>query len=50
MLKIASVYGAQGPRSLQRSPRSPSHEGLHAFGNRSFAPSALAICPTHMFW
>src|SRR6218665_1247279 len=27
--------------SLRRSPRSPSREGLLAFGNRSFAPSAL---------
>src|SRR6218665_1247897 len=27
--------------SLRRSPRPPSPEGLLAFGNRSFAPSAL---------
>src|SRR6218665_696104 len=30
-------------RSLRRSPRPPSREGLLAFGNRSFAPSALAL-------
>src|SRR6218665_3859906 len=29
--------------SLRRSPRPPSREGLLAFGNRSFAPSALAL-------
>src|SRR6218665_2613591 len=27
--------------SLRRSPRPPSREGLLAFGNRSFTPSAL---------
>src|SRR6218665_3758445 len=30
---------------LRRSPRPPSREGLLAFGNCSFAPSALAISP-----
>jgi len=30
--------------------QTPSREGLLAFSNRSFAPSALAICPTRMFW
>src|SRR6218665_365642 len=29
--------------SLRRSPTPPSREGLLAFGNRSFAPSALAL-------
>src|SRR6218665_3334241 len=29
--------------SLRRSPRPPSRERLLAFGNRSFAPSALAL-------
>src|SRR6218665_3180144 len=35
--------------SLQRSPRPPSCEGLLAFGNRSFAPSALRplLAPKH---
>src|SRR6218665_1574644 len=32
--------------SSRRSPRPPSREGLLAFGNRSFAPVALAITPT----
>src|SRR6218665_214838 len=44
MFKITSVSGAP-PRtplgSLRRSPRPHSREGLLAFGNRSFAPSAL---------
>src|SRR6218665_1165926 len=43
MFKIASVSGAppQTPLgSLRRSPRPPSREGLLAFGNRSFEPSA----------
>src|SRR6218665_4113479 len=31
--------------SLRRSLRPPSREGLLAFGNRSFAPSALALTP-----
>jgi len=33
--------------SLRRSPIPPSRYGLLAFGNRSFAPSALAISPPH---
>src|SRR6218665_3933100 len=44
MFKITSVSGAppQTPLgSLRRSPRLPSREELLAFGNRSFAPSAL---------
>src|SRR6218665_1948643 len=44
MFKIASVSGAppQTPwGSLRRSPRPPSREGLLAFGNHNFAPSAL---------
>src|SRR6218665_4138480 len=32
--------------SLRRSPRPPCRNGLLAFGNRSFAPSALALSPT----
>src|SRR6218665_3912758 len=31
--------------TLRRSLRPPSREGLLAFGNRSFAPSALALSP-----
>src|SRR6218665_1190803 len=31
--------------NLRRSHRPPSREGLLAFGNRSFAPSALALSP-----
>ena|SRR6218665_180339 len=32
-------------------PQTSSREGLFAFfGNRSFAPLALAICPTRTFW
>src|SRR6218665_3838923 len=31
--------------SLRRSPRPPSRQGLLAFGNYSFAPSALALSP-----
>src|SRR6218665_2707741 len=31
--------------TLRRSPRPPSHKGLLAFGNRRFAPLALAIFP-----
>src|SRR6218665_1765427 len=49
MFKIASVSGAPPKTplgSLRRSPRPPSRKGLLAFGNRSFAPSALAISPT----
>src|SRR6218665_3954876 len=49
MFKIASVSGAPPHTrwgSLRRSPRPPSLEGLLAFGNRSFAPSALAISST----
>src|SRR6218665_1729326 len=34
---------------LRRSPRPHSRQGLLAFRNRSFAPSALAITQTHMF-
>src|SRR5688572_32741961 len=47
MLKIASASGVPRPRwgSLRRSPIPPSRYGLLAFGNRSFAPSALAIPP-----
>jgi len=44
MFKITSASGAlpQTPLgSLPRSLRPPSREGLLAFGNRSFAPSAL---------
>jgi|SRR6218665_2354262 len=36
-------------RSLRHSPRPPSQHGLLAFGNRSFATSALAISQIHMF-
>src|SRR6218665_800523 len=36
-------------RSLRRSLRPPSRNGLLAFGNRSFAPSALAISPTRTY-
>src|SRR6218665_2690033 len=48
MLKIASASGAPPQTalgSLRRSPRPPSREGLLAFGNRSFAPLALALSP-----
>ena len=34
---------------LTTLPLTPSRRGLLAFGNRSFAPSTLAISPTHMF-
>src|SRR6218665_684225 len=46
MFKITSVSGAlpQTPLGeLTTLPRPPSREGLLAFGNRSFAPSALAL-------
>src|SRR6218665_2015402 len=44
MLKIAPVSGAPPQTPLGTTiPRPPSREGLLAFGNRSFAPSALAI-------
>jgi len=38
--------------SVRRSLWLPSREELHAFNNRSFTPSALAISPTRMctFW
>src|SRR6218665_3404583 len=35
--------------SVRRSPRPSSHWGLLAYGNRSFAPSALAISPTRLY-
>jgi len=44
MFKITLASGAppQIPlRTLRRSPRPFSREGLLAFGDRSFAPSAL---------
>src|SRR6218665_1300360 len=44
MFKIALASGAPPHTplgSLRRSPKPPSREGLLAFGNRSFAPSAL---------
>src|SRR6218665_3616139 len=52
MFKMASVSGAppQTPLgSLQRSLRPPSRKELLAFGNRTFASSALAIFQTRMF-
>ena len=44
MFKIASVSGAppQTPQGT-RLPRPLSREGLHAFGNHSFTPSARAL-------
>jgi len=48
MLKIASASGApqQTPlMELTTLPRLPSREDLLALGNRSFAPSALALSP-----
>ena len=50
MFKIALVSGAppQTPLGeLTTLPQTPSREGLLglAFGNRSFAPSALALSP-----
>src|SRR6218665_3519167 len=48
MLKIASASRAppQTPLgSLRHSPRFLSRERLLAFGNRSFAPLALALSP-----
>jgi len=46
MFKIVSVSGVPPQTqlgSLRRSPRPPSRDGLLAFGNRNFVPSALAI-------
>src|SRR6218665_3612668 len=52
MFKIASVSGAE-PQTplgeLTTLPRPPSRNGLLAFGNRSFAPSALALSPTRTY-
>ena len=48
MLKIATASGAppQTPLGgLTTLLRPSSHEGLLAFGNRSFTPSALALSP-----
>jgi len=48
MLKIASASGAPPKTPLgerRKLPRSLSREGLRAFGNRSFAPLALALSP-----
>src|SRR6218665_1981331 len=48
MLKIASASAGAPPRArwgAYDAPRPPSREGLLAFGNRSFAPSALALYP-----
>ena len=52
MFKIASVSWVHlRPLwgSLRYSARPPCREGLLAFGNCSFAPSELAISPTHVF-
>jgi len=52
MVKIESVSGTppQIPLGERTTlPRPSSHWGLLAFGNRSFAPSALAISPTRTF-
>src|SRR6218665_1558620 len=45
--KILTIASAPRPRwgSLRRSPRPLSREGFLAFGNRSFAPSAVALSP-----
>ena len=48
MFKIASISGAppQTPLGeLTTLLQTPSREGLLAFGNRSYAPSALALSP-----
>src|SRR6218665_324011 len=45
MFKIASASGAPPQTPLGSLRRSPRREGLLAFGNRSFAPSALALSP-----
>src|SRR6218665_1303041 len=48
MFKIASASGVppQTPLGkLTALPRPPSREGLLAFGNCNFAPSALALSP-----
>jgi len=40
---IAKKYEINISKNVRRSPRPPSREGLLAFGNRSFAPSGLAL-------
>jgi len=50
MFKIASVSGAEPQTPLEELTtllRHPSRHGLLAFGNRSFAPSALALSPIY---
>ena len=49
MFKIASDSGQNPLGNLTMLPQTLSCQGLLAFGNRSFAPSALAIFPTHVF-
>jgi len=45
MLKTRRLLGLTPLGELTTLPQASSHEGLLAFGNRSFSPSALALSP-----